>query len=270
MTDGQSLRLAGVVLLLAGMAGCGGPGRAPVNVRVAAETDSTVRINWSAPAEGTPDAYTVYFKALGETVYALVAETTENVYFHDPEGRTGWYRVAARFGAEEHEGTTSPSTIPVRTDTTAVAELNAAGNSGYGWDRKTGTGHTFSMRNVKSRDKVDFYISDFKPAASNQLPYSLASPDMGPADLGGVVPTDSWRVTCFTDPLSDENAPLPAYGPNQYFGYVDVYRTPCVVGCYTQDGCYALVKVTAVNQENSWVQLESWFQSVAGLRLVEH
>ncbi|MBM3322524.1 hypothetical protein FJY69_03495 [candidate division WOR-3 bacterium] len=259
-----------LALVLAGLVRCGGPGRVPTSVRLEADTDSTVGIFWSAPAEGTPDRYAVYFKALGETAYALVAETTENGCVHDPQGRTGRYRVSARFGVEEYDAATKPGTIPVHTDTIAVAELNATGNSGCGWDRKTGTARTFSMKNVGSREKVDFYVTDFKPAASNQLPYSIASPDMGPADLGGVVPVGSWRATSFTDPLSDENAPLPAYAPNYYFSYVDVYQTPCVVGCYTDDNRYSLIRVTAVNRANSWVQLETWFQAVAGLRLIQH
>ncbi len=259
-----------LVLAWAGLVCCGGPGRVPVNVRLEAETDSTVGILWRSPAEGTPDRYSVYFKPMGETVYALVAETTENGYVHDPQGRTGWYRVSAWFGAEEHIAPSSPGTIPVHTDTIAVAELNAVGNSGCGWDRSTGTARSFSMRTVGSRDKVDFYITDFKPAASNQFPYSIASPDMGPSDLGGVVPVGGWRLTSFTDPLANENVPLPAYASNSYFNYVDVYHTPCVVGCHTQDGRYAMIKATAVNRENSWVQVETWFQLVAGLRLIQH
>ncbi len=264
------VRCVVLALMLAGLVRCGGPGRVPTNLRLEADTDSTVAIFWSAPAEGTPDRYAVYFKPLGETAYTLVAETTENGCIHDPHGRTGRYRVSARFGVEEYDAATNPSTVPLHSDTTAVAELNAPGNSGCGWDRKTGRARTFSMRNIGSQDKVDFYITDFKPAASNQLPYSIASPDMGPADMGGVVPVGSWRSTYFTDPLHDENTPLPAYAPNRYFNYVDIYRTPCLIGCHTHDGRYALIRVTAVNQENSWVQLETWFQSVAGLRLIQH
>ncbi|MEO0077574.1 MAG: hypothetical protein ABIK86_01045 [candidate division WOR-3 bacterium] len=259
-----------LVLAWAGLVRCSGPGRVPVNVRVEAATDSTVGILWRSPAEGTPDRYSVYFKPLGETVYALVAETTENEYVHDPQGRTGSYRVSAWFGGEEYVASNSPGTIPIHTDTIAVAELNAAGNSGCGWERATGKVRTFPMRNVDSQNRVDFYITDFKPAVSNQLPYSIASPDMGPSDPAGVVPVGCWRRTFFTDPLASENGPLPAYAPNTYFNYVDVYRTPCVVGCYTQDGYYALIRVIETNRENSWVQLETWFQPVAGLRIIQH
>jgi len=249
---------------------CGRSGRAPFNISLAAADDSTVKISWSVPTDGSPDAYSIYFRGLGDTSYSLVAETTVNVYWHNPHGATGAYRVTARFGNETYEGTSTPGTVPVRTDTTAVAELNAAGNSGYGWDRKTGVARTYSMKNAGNRQAVDFYVTDFKPAASNQLPYSIASPDMGPGDLGGVVPADTWRVSAFTDPLADENAPVPAYAPNLYFDYVDITRTPCFIGCRTEDGHYALIKVTGVSLDNSWTQVETWFQLVKGLRLMRH
>lgn len=266
----RQVRLAAAALVALLLVHCGGSARAPFNLRLSAESDSTVRVSWSVPTAGTPDGYAVYFRACSESTFSLVAETTVNVYFHDPRGMTGWYRVEARFGAETYPAATTPGTVPVRTDTIAVAELNAAGNSGYGWHRDGGIARTYTMKNVRNRDKVDFYITDFKPAASNQLPYSIASPDMGPGDLGGVVPADSWRVNLFTDPLPDESAPLPAPSPNSYFNYVDINRVPCLVGCYTEDGYYAFIKVTGVDVDNSWAQVETWFQPIRGLRLVRH
>jgi hypothetical protein len=270
MKQVSSALAAGAAVLALGFIGCGGNGRAPFNLKLAADTDSTIRITWSVPTAGTPDAYAVYFRSLDETTFSLVAETTVNVYVHDPHGLTGWYRIDARFGTEAYDASTTPSTIPVRTDTVAVAELNAAGNSGYGWDRETGVARTYSMRNVGSRDQVDFYITDFKPAASNQLPYSIASPDMGPGDLGGVVHADSWRVNAFTDPLPDETGPLPAYAPNRYFNYVDINRVPIFIGCHTADDYYAFIRVTGVDIDNSWALVETWFQTVKGLRLTGH
>jgi hypothetical protein len=240
-----------------------------VNLRVEADTDSTVKVIWSVPSEGTPDRFSVSFKAVGETTYSLVAETTGNIVIHDPAGTTGWYRVDAHYGSEVSSGQTNPSTVPVRSDTVALAELNSAGNSGYGWDQ-TGRARTWSMSSIGSSEYADFYITDFKPASSNQQPYSIASPDMGPSDPGGVVPTDSWRITGITDPLADENAPLPVYSEQTYFNYTDIAAVPLLVGCRTTDGHYALVKFVAVDPVNGWVRVETWFQTVPELRLIRH
>lgn len=252
------------------LVGCGGNGRAPLNLRLEADTDSTVKVVWSVPVDATPDEYLVYFRAVGETSYSLVAETTANLCSHNPNGATGWYRVEAKYGGETYAAGTNPSTVPVRTDTVALAELNAAGNSGFGWDRSTGRGRTYPMTSRHSVGSADFYITDFKPPYANQQPYSVASPDMGPSDPGNVVPSDSWRVNVFTDTLPGENAMLPSYSETSYFNFTDILRVPCNIGCYTADGHYALVKVVGVDVENCWVRVETWYQLVPGLRLTRH
>jgi hypothetical protein len=126
------------------------------------------------------------------------------------------------------------------------------------------------MTDIGSVDHADLYITDFKPANANQPPYSIASPDMGPSDPGGIVPTDSWRVSGFTDTLSDENAMLPPHAEQTYFNYTDILTVPCRVGCFTADSHYALVKVVAVDVENCWVRVETWYQLLPGLRLIRH
>jgi hypothetical protein len=266
-------RVWSAVLVVAGLlvlAGCGGAGREPLNLRLAAATDSTVKVIWSVPVDATPDKYLVYFRAVGETSYSLVAETTANLCVHNPSGATGWYRVEAKYGAETYAASASPSTVPVRTDTVALVELNAAGNSGLGWEPQTGRGRTFSMTDLHSVSSADFYITDFKPPNANQQPYSIASPDMGPGDPGNVVPTDTWRVSGFTDTLPDENAMLPSFTETSYFNYTDILRVPCNVGCFTSDGHYALVRVVQADVENRWVWVETWYQLVPGLRLTRH
>ena len=258
--------VAGLLLL----AGCGGSGREPLNLRLEADTDSMVKVIWSVPVDATPDKYLVYFRALGETTYSLVGETTVNLWTHNPNGATGWYRVEAQFGNETYAASTNPGTVPVRTDTVALVELNAAGNSGFGWDRSTGRGRTYPMTSLHSVGTTDLYITDFKPPSLNQQPYSIASPDMGPGDAGNVVPTDSWRVSGFTDTLPNENGMLPAFSEQTYFGYSDILGVPCNVGCFTADGHYALVKVVGVDVENYRVRVETWYQLVPGLRLIRH
>lgn len=261
-----SLVIAGLLVL----AGCGGSGREPLDLRLVAATDSTVKVIWSVPVDATPDKYLIYFRAVGETSYSLVGDTTVNLWIHDPDGATGWYRVEARFGAETYPASTNPSTVPVRTDTVALVELNAAGNSGFGWDRQTGQGRSYSMADVRSANSADFYITDFKPASANQQPYSIASPDMGPGDPGSVVPTDSWRVSGFTDTLPGENGGLPSFTETTYFNYTDILKVPCSIGCRTADGHYALVKVVRADAESRWVWVETWYQLVPGLRLTRH
>lgn len=276
ITNGEA-RLSCVIvcagLCVAGMAvlaGCGGSGRAPTNLRLEADTDSTVKVIWSVPFDATPDRYLVYFRTVGETSYSLVAETTANLCIHNPHGATGWYRVEARFGTETYAASMTPSTVPVRTETVALVELNGAGNSGYGWDPRTGHGRSYSMTDVRSAGSADFYITDFKPASLNQKPYSVASPDMGPSDPGNVVPTDSWRVSALTDSLRDENVLLPPFSQATYFNYTDILNSPCRIGCLTADSHYALVKVLSADVEQRRVLLETWYQLLPGLRLTRH
>ncbi len=259
-----------VIVGLLVLAGCGGTGMAPSNLRLEADTDSTVKVIWSLPVDATPDKFLVYFRAVGETSFSLVAETTANLWTHDPNGATGCYRVEAKYGAETYAAGTTPGTVPIRTDTISLAELNASGNSGFGWDRKTGRGRTYSMTDVRSASAVDFYITDFKPPNLNQPPYSVASPDMGPSDAGNVVPTDSWRVSAFSDSQPDENALLPSFSQTSYFNYTDILNVPSSIGCFTADSHYALVKVLSVDAEKHWVLVETWYQLLPGLRLTRH
>jgi len=262
----STLLVAGLLVL----ASCGGNGRAPSNLRLEADTDSTVKVIWSMPVDATPDRFLVYFRPAGETSFSLVAETTANLCVHDPDGVTGWYRVEARYGTEAYVASTTPGTVPVWTDTVALSELNGPGNSGFGWDRKTGRGRTYSMTDIRSLGSADLYVTDFKPAHLSQPPYSIASPDMGPSDPGNVVPTDSWRISTFTDSQPGGNVLLPSFSPTSYFNYTDILNVPCSIGCLTADGHYALVNVISVDAENRRVLLETWYQLLPGLRLTRH
>ncbi|MGQ9678840.1 MAG: hypothetical protein ACUVUD_06120 [bacterium] len=240
-------------------------GGVPTNLKVAADTDSTVKLTWTAPSEGTPDKYIVYFKSVDANSYEMVANNiTTTEFVHDPSGKTGSYKVAAKFGSEEYESQTV-STTPVATSAVTVAELNAAGNSGYGWSRTSGTGGSYSMVEASNAASVDFYITDFQSTT-----YSIASPDLGPTDPGNVVPQGSWRVNAIAGPLTSEQNPLPAHSSNIYANYQDITQTPFLAAIYTQDGYYALAKLDGFNSGDKSYQVTGWFQLVKGLRLIQH
>ncbi len=248
-------------------------GGAPLNVRIEAASDTTVRISWSAPVEGTPDKYIVYFKAVDAASYTSVYEGAALSYEHNPNGATGSYKVTSVFGSNTYDGN-PVSSVPINTSAQTVAELNAQGNSGYGWNQQSGAGSTYSMVQAANAANVDFYITDFA-TGSGGATYNIASPDQAPsADPGGVgvVPQASWRVNAFADRVTDPQAPLPKYvqGTN-YFNFTPLETDPAFVPGYLRtEGYYALVKVSGRNQGAGTVQVETWFQLVKGLRLIKH
>lgn len=258
--------VAGTVLFT----GCGVIGGPPKNLQVAAASDSTVQLVWTTPAAGMPDSFLIYFCPVNESVFSIVGDTSASTFIHNPNGRTGRYLVAAVFAGKEYKSDTL-TTIPVHTEAKIISELDGTGNAGYGWDIDSGFARSYSMRDTANAPKIALYITDFTTGSS--LPYRIASPTMGPSDPSGVVPTDTWRKTGFTDPLIDENAPLPKIDTTCYFNYTTIPHTslPANFGVYTtEDDHYALIKVTRVNSANATVEIESWFQLVKGLRLIEH
>jgi len=246
-------------------------GDRPTNVELSAATDSTVKVTWTAPAGSAPDKYVVKFKETGTATFVTLDDNvTATEYTHDPAGKTGNYMVAAMFGSTEYEALSAPTSAPITTAATSVSELNAAGNSGYGWSTSTGAGATYTMTDAGNAANVDFYITNFLAGYSG-TPYSIASPDMGPNDPGGVVPTGSWKVNAFSNPVLDDQAPLPKYNQGvNYFNYTDIATDPTFVGCHTAAGYYALVKLAGVNTGDGTVQVTTYFQLVEGLRLVQH
>jgi len=265
-----SAGLAAVVLCFVA-ASCGPLAGPPVNLQLGADsTGLRVMVVWTSPAEGPADRYRVYFASLSETTFGLVADTTATSFVHDPHDSTGSYTVAAVFSGTEYFARDTLSTVPVHTDTTAVAELDASGNSGYGWNRTTGAGRTVSMLKVENTGLADFYVTDFM-VGSNRLPYAVASPSKGPSDPAGLVPpSDAWRINGFTDPRANEHDPLPPRTDEFYFYYTDVVPVPCLIGCSTQDGYFGLVKVVSVDRSAAEARVVSWFQTVPGLRLMMH
>jgi len=259
------------------MTGCEeGQTGAPENFVIAASTDGAkVVLTWEAPTAGEPDEYIVYFDEGGTGTFT--AETTlaatELTFTHDPAGKTGKYKVAAALGGDEFDSGIL-TTIPVNTAATAVSELEAAGNAGYGWDRTTFAGSTYSMTQAANASKVDFYISNWidDPVGGPwPTPYRIESPDEGPNDPGGVVPTGSWLQNRYTNALTDPQAILPVFSTTTYFNFTEITTDPTYVGAYTKaDGYFALVKLSGPNATNGTIQVETWFQKVKGLRLIAH
>lgn len=244
------------------------------NLKVSAATDSTVKLTWSVPLEGTPDKYVVYFMAVGQTTYALEGEVTAAPleYLHNPHGFTGSYKVTAVFGGDPSDGVVV-KTEPAHTALASVFELNAAGSSGYGWDKTSGAGSTYSMEQVGSAANVDFYLSDWA-ASSGTGPFYLISPDLGPTDPGGVVPAGAWKANGLAAPVT-EQGPLPAHVSGNYFTQQELTQYPmfvgvCIIGASSADDYFALVKVSDRNDSDHSVKVESWFQMVKGLRLTNH
>uniref|UniRef100_A0A7C4GEG0 Fibronectin type-III domain-containing protein n=1 Tax=candidate division WOR-3 bacterium TaxID=2052148 RepID=A0A7C4GEG0_UNCW3 len=255
------------LVILGGCIVLGGP---PTSFDIGAVTDSTVQLTWTTPAEGSPDAYIVLFKAVTDTNFTAIAETTGTVFVHDPQGMTGYYKVAARFGDDSYETRTVLSTVPKHESTRVVSELDGTGNAGYGWSRDSGRGRTYSMREAANAAYVDFYVTDFQ-TGSTRLPYCIAGPQMGPGDQSGTVPTAGWRTSGFSDPLATEQSPLPPYSQNTYFNYTEIRQLPTFMGCYsTWDKHFALIKVTQVSVADATVELETWFQLIPELRLSRH
>jgi hypothetical protein len=243
---------------------------APTNVKLSAATDSSVRVSWTAPTYAVPDRYVVAFMEAGTSTWQIVADSVPATrYNHTPAGRTGKYRVTAMFDTTGLDALTTPSSAPVHTSAMTVSELNGAGNSGFGWDRLAGAGTSYPMTFVSSAASVDFYVTD-STDGSGGAPYAIASPDLGPSDPGGIVPAYTWHASAFSAALSSETAPLPRYSSATYFNYTDIATDPTLVACYTADSHYALVKLTDVNANAATVQVETWFQLIKGLRLIEH
>lgn len=241
-----------------------GPAR---NLSIAAETDSTVRLTWSPPVEGVPSLYRVMFHPVGGGPPVVALETGDTTCVHDPSGMTGEYRVLAQFGGTYSEPAETLSTIPVHSGTTTVGELSSTGKPGCGWPEPGRSAATYDMSDTAWVDLVEFYVTDFKPGSSGPT-YYLASPDLAPADSGGIVPVGRWRVTSFAE-LADEQSRLPPTGDSVWKSSARV-PDAMVAGCRTDQGYFAIVNVTQLRPQQNEVRLQTWFQSVHGLRLLRH
>lgn len=250
-------------------------GSAPTNFALVAGADGiTVVLSWEEPTEGEPDGYIVYFKPVNTTDWLVgdSLDATEFDFTHDPAEVTGDYKIAAYWGEDEFD-TDELTTVPVHTAAVSIYELNAAGNSGYGWAIASDfTGSTYSMAQVTNAPLVDFYVTDFAPG-TGAADWSIASPDLGPNSVDStIVPADNWRTSWFTDPIVDPQAALPEYGPTTFFNYTEgIEVDPTYIGVFLdEEEHFGLVEFSGVNPGDGSIQVETWFQTVQGLRLLAH
>jgi hypothetical protein len=276
--------VAAPAALLVWSSGCGVLGGPPTGIQLAAATDSTVQVVWNTPAEGSPNNYLLYFRPVNESAFIFLTETQANSYEHKPAGMTGTYKVVARFGSDTYEPVFRPSSVPVYSDTVTLVELNAdtltpGFGSGYGWSRDSGKGRSYSMADAGSAADVDFYVSDLD-TGHGRLPYVIISPDQADTiDRGapGLVPRANWRMNGFSNPLGDEQSPLPRQvnDPANYYNFANISAAPLCVGFYNagepeEARHYALIKVLSVDPLTGQVKVETWYQLIAGLRLIRH
>jgi hypothetical protein len=247
-------------------------GSEPTDVKLEAATDATVKVSWTAPAEGTPDKYIVSFMETGTTTYVPFDTVTTTSATHDPAGKTGAYKVVAMFGSTEYAAASAPSSAPIANAATSLSELNASGNSGYGWAKTAGTATTYSMTQAANAASIDIYLTDFATGFAGPE-YSIASPDIARgSDPGatGVVPDAAWRVNAIAKVTGSENDPLPVHSTTTYAQYQEIDQTPFLMAVYTADGYYALIHLDSKNLGSGTVQTKSWYQAVKGLRLIQH
>ncbi|UCG42090.1 MAG: hypothetical protein JSU73_09415 [candidate division WOR-3 bacterium] len=245
------------------------PGGPPDSLALQLETDSTVRLSWVPPVEGTPNTYLLLFREAGDPEFKTAIDTLTTSVEHDPEGRTGDYIIAARFGALVYQGDDTVTTIPIHTDTKTVEELNGSGLSGWGWIRTSYIGELFSMNDTLSIPYVDWYVTDFDSGTAGPL-YSIASPSEGPTDPGGGVPEGNWHLTEIAGPLDDAKVPVPVSGDSAYSARIQIQGSPTHYAVVTADGYYAMIKVTNVRTNQSDIRAQAWLQPIRGLRLLRH
>lgn len=270
-------------------AGCGqlseGP---PTDLVLTAASDTTIRVSWTAPAGGVPDSYVVAFAETGTSAWLDfgIAGDSATHADHNSLGRTGRYRVAAFFGGRSYPATATPTSAPVYSGLTQVGELNSAAYSAYGWDRDSGAGSIFTMGYASNADRVDFYITDWATGFAGPV-YSMASPDWGPYEAGGsgFVPVGSWRSSRFSSLSEAGQSPLPAFDPTRYESSFElgsdstIVAVVCIDTIVTVDTTdtivavsrhYALVRLGSPDVANGTVQVETWFQRIKDLRLIQH
>ena len=270
-----------IAVTVLGLVRCGSTGAAPTDVVLSAASDTTVRISWGAPAGGAPDNYVTSFMETGTSTWVDfdTAADSATTIDHNPLGKTGKYRVTAVFGGKAYAAAETPTSAPIHTEAMFVSELNAPGLPAYGWARDSGNGATFVMTYASNADRVDFYITDWATGYAGPV-YAIASPDWAPHEPGGqgVVPPGTWRATSFGSVLPGDQGPLPPFSSGTYGNNVELAMDSTLVAVCTDPDtdtlgtgrCYALVKVGSPDTANGTVQVETWFQVIRGLRLIQH
>ena len=241
----------------------------PRNLRLSASAGILVRLTWSTGRNDDSAQYRVWFRPVSSGRFGAVSLVAGTQAIHDPLGQTGEYTVSARLESSEVFGPDTLSTVPIYTDTMMLGELNTSMDAGCGWDSATGIGQLGSMKDTADAALIDAYLTDLTPGYLGPA-YYLASPSFGPDDPGNVVPPGPWRSTGLLGILGSPQDPLPEYDSLYYQRLVDVSTFLANVAVHTQDGYYALLTTLGPDLNNGTTQAVSWFQSVRGLRLIQH
>ncbi|HTW90547.1 MAG TPA: PKD domain-containing protein [bacterium] len=253
------------------------PGEQPHSLVLSAASDSTVNIAWAAPTDSAPSRYVISFKQTRTTTFDSVGYTTTALSFvHNPSYKTGTYQVTAVFaGGLRNPSAETPTTTPAYNVTPIIPELSdtAYGNAGYGWDRAGSGAELHDMTNTDTAALVDFYVTDFKAGYAGPL-YYTASPQLAPTDPGGIgIPASPyWHNTGFTllDSGATEDDPLPRYASYRYRDSAALDTFPMFTAFYTYDSFFGLVKTNSIDLNAGTANIETWFQRVKNLRLIQH
>lgn len=260
------LALSIVSLFLLILVGCGDDVTisAPENFTIAAATNEVdVILDWDEVTDEI-DGYYVYFNT------AVIGNVTTAGYTHVDPQETGTYYVTAYLGEDESDPSTTVSTVPIVQDNIILAEINALGNSGLGWDRTDGSPTTYSMEDASYASFIDFYFSDW--VAGNAGPdYNFISPDLVETDPGVTWSmSGTWNQTGFTTALADAFDDVTVLPGSGYTNSQIADQTNAAYGVYTTDGYFGMVEVKSINLTTGEVEVRVAFQPVQGLRILEH
>ena len=262
-------KLLGLTLAFAALlviVGCDGEVTlsAPENFTLAAATSEIdVVLDWDEVTDEI-DGYYVYFNT------AAVGTVTTAGYTHMDPQETGSYYVTAYLDVDESDPSTTESTAPYIADNITLAEINATGNSGLGWDRTDGSATTYTMADATNAAFIDFYFSDWVAGFAGP-DYQFISPDLVETDPGvtwGM--SGTWNITGFTIALTDPFDDVVLLPGSGYTSSQIVDQTNAAYGVYTSGGYFGMVEVKSINLATGEIEVRVAFQTVSGLRILEH
>jgi len=260
------LALCTALTILLVLVGCGDETTltAPANFTIAAATSEIdVVLDWDEVTEEI-DGYYVYFNS------AAVGTVTTAGYTHMDPQETGTYYVTAYLEDVESDPSTTESTAPIIADNITLAEINATGNSGLGWDRSDGSATTYTMADATNAAFIDFYFSDWAVGFVGP-DYNFISPDLVETDPGvtwGM--SGTWNQTGFTIALTDPFDDVVLLPGSGYTNSQIADQTNAAYGVYTSGGYFGMVEVKSINLTTGEIEIRVAFQPVSGLRILEH
>jgi hypothetical protein len=238
----------------------------PSRLRPTSSGGTTVVVRWDTGENPDSTSYGLWFRPVEMAAFQLVLVVRGGAAWHDPGGTTGWYTAATLAGGRELFAAETVTTVPVYSDTVVLGELNTGELAGYGWDAD-GRARRYSMTDTASAQHADCYLTDRGPGSTGPALF-LSSPHVGPDDPGGVVPAAPWRRSGLVLLADQGQEPLPGYDPLRYHDLADVTLLDAWVAVHTASGCYAVISTISPEPESARVRVRSWYQPVAGLRLL--